>query len=80
MDELKQGENYYVARVRLMLNYGKLIVEPGAKVILGPDDKKTGINIGRLIETGAIAPCEFREQATIVKGRKPKRRNEKWLD
>ena len=61
--ELKEGEEFYVAKVRLWLNYGKLEVEPGQVIVMGPEDEVQGVNVKLLLEHGGIEV--FRSKAQV---------------
>ena len=67
VEELRNGEAYYIARVKLVLNYGKLKIEPGVVVILGPADEAQGIRIANLVKCGAVVPYESKAQVKAIR-------------
>lgn len=71
LDDLSLGEVKYVARVKMMLNQGRLHVLPGDVVILGPDDVAQGVHVDLLEKNGSIVRYESEEQAAEIR---------KWWD
>ena len=65
-DELKPGEIKVVAKTKLMLNWGRLVVLPGQVVILGDEDKRQGVNVDVLLRSGAVVPYQGEEQALEI--------------
>ena len=71
-EELKEGEAKYVAKVLLRLNYGRLTVEPGMTVILGPEDCEQGINVQNLEYNQGIERFSTQDRADEIR--------QEWLD
>jgi len=65
-DTLGPGEVKVVAKVKMLLNYGRLAVKPGTVIVLGPEDRKQGINIDLLLRNRAVVPFESEEQAAKI--------------
>lgn len=57
----------YVAKVKLMLNRGKLKVEPGAVIELGDADIADGINIANLERNAGIELYTTDERAEEIR-------------
>jgi hypothetical protein len=56
------AEAEYVTRVKLILNGGRLRVDPGTVIVLGDEDK--GVNIANLLRNGGIEP--YRDEAQVA--------------
>lgn len=56
MDRLskKKHEVRYISKVTLLLNGGRLKVEPGNIVILGDDDREQGVRVDLLEKNGSV--------------------------
>ena len=65
--DLKPGEELYVAKVKLLLNFGKMSVEPGKVIILGPDDEAAGINLKNLIKNGGVEVYTTEKRAREIR-------------
>jgi len=66
-EELGKDEIKVVAMTRLMLNYGRLVVNAGEVVILGPKDREQGVHIENLLKSIAVVPYESQEQAEAIR-------------
>ena len=65
--KLGPSEEFYVAKVKLRLNYGKLEVEPGQVVIMGPEDEAQGVNVRLLLEHGGVEVWKSRAQVEAIR-------------
>ena len=64
--DLKPGEEFYVARVKLQINT-QLRVDPGTVIVLGPEDTATGLNIKKMLYDKAMEYYQNDEQANAIK-------------
>jgi len=65
-ERLKKGEIKCIARVKLLLNFGKLHIEPGQVVIFGPADKEAGVNVDNLIKNGSVVVYKSEKQRQAI--------------
>lgn len=67
VETLAPGEIMVVAKVKLLLNRGRLHVTPGQVVILGPLDREQGVHIENLLKNQGVVPYESEEQAEAIR-------------